>query len=67
MSSDLVPSADLGHTIHPLSIYRNAINGMALDLTPAEAAELAKKKYRANHFFGRIQRLNSLSLVTLLD
>ncbi|HLF31916.1 MAG TPA: S8 family serine peptidase, partial [Xanthomonadales bacterium] len=30
----------LGHTVAPLQVYRNALNGMAVDLTAAEASEL---------------------------
>ncbi|MEJ8568541.1 S8 family serine peptidase [Elongatibacter sediminis] len=31
----------LGRTVDPVHVYRNALNGMVLDLTPAEAAELS--------------------------
>ncbi len=35
----------LGRTVNPVSVYRNALNGMAVDLTAAEAEALAKSPY----------------------
>lgn len=32
----------LGRTVHPVHVYRNAVNGMALDLTADQAAALAR-------------------------
>lgn len=38
-------SVVLGRTIKPVNIYRGALNGMAVDLTAAEAAALAKSPF----------------------
>jgi subtilisin family serine protease len=49
----------LGRSLRPVRIYRTALNGVAADLTPAEAAALAKSPYVKSVSRDRRQRLDT--------